>query len=97
VDTVILTLGGRGALLARGEAAHRFPAFQVTAVDTTAAGDAFVAGLAVAMGEGRPLDEAVRWGNGAGALAATRLGAQPSLPTRDALEAFLESASLRTD
>jgi ribokinase len=97
VDTVILTLGGRGALLARGEAARRFPAFQVAAVDTTAAGDAFVAGLAVAMGEGRPLEEAVRWGNGAGALAATKLGAQPSLPARDALEAFLGSASLRTD
>jgi len=61
----------------------------VTPVDTTAAGDAFVGGLAVALAEGRPLREAVRWGNAAGALATTVLGAQPSLPTRRALEDML--------
>jgi len=89
VATVILTLGERGALLAYEGGAELFPAFDVTPVDTTAAGDAFVGGLAVALAEGRPLQEAVRWGNAAGALATTRLGAQPSLPTRQALEEML--------
>jgi ribokinase len=89
VDTVILTLGERGALLAREGETTLFPAFEVTPVDTTAAGDAFVGGFAVALAEGKPLAEAVRWGNGAGALATTRLGAQPSLPTRQALETLL--------
>jgi ribokinase len=89
VGTVILTLGDRGALLAREGGAEVFPAFDVTPVDTTAAGDAFVGGLAVALAEGRALAEAVRWGNAAGALATTTLGAQTSLPTREALEKML--------
>ncbi|NLF02520.1 MAG: ribokinase, partial [Anaerolineales bacterium] len=97
VPTVVLTLGERGALLVHGDMVRRFPAFQIAPVDTTAAGDAFVAGLAVALAEARPLDEAVRWGNAAGALAAAQLGAQPSLPTRAALEAFLSEATLRPD
>jgi len=89
VGTVILTLGERGALLAREGEVTLLPAFDVTPVDTTAAGDAFVGGLGVALAEGKTLAEAVRWGNAAGALATTRLGAQPSLPTRGALEALL--------
>lgn len=85
VETVILTLGSRGAVLLDGRQSVPVAAFPITPVDTTAAGDAFVGGLAVALAEGRPLPEAVRWGNAAGALAATALGAQPSLPTRSAL------------
>ena len=94
VGTVILTLGERGALLAREDGAEYFPAFEVTPVDTTAAGDAFVGGFAVALGEGRSLAEAVQWGNGAGALATTRLGAQPSLPTRQDLEGLLATGTM---
>ncbi len=89
VGTVILTLGERGALLARADGARHVPAFEVAPVDTTAAGDAFVGGLAVALAEGRALAEAVRWGNAAGALATTRAGAQPSLPTRRAVAELL--------
>ncbi len=89
VGTVILTLGERGALLARAGGTELFPAFDVTPVDTTAAGDAFVGGFAVALAEGRSPAEAVRWGNAAGALATTKLGAQPSLPTRQAVETLL--------
>ena len=91
VGAVVLTLGDRGAMLAREGHTEVVPAFQVQAVDTTAAGDAFVAGLAVALAEGMALVDAVRWGNAAGALATTVHGAQPSLPTRQDLEQLLTS------
>ncbi len=87
---VVVTLGGEGALLLSGEGAQRVPAFPTEVVDTTAAGDAFMGGLAAALIEGWPLEEAVRWGNAAGSLASSKLGAQPSLPTREALEERLE-------
>jgi ribokinase len=86
---VVVTLGEQGALLATRDQTTHFPAFPITPVDTTAAGDAFVAGLAVSLSEGRSMAEAIRWGNAAGALAATQLGAQPSLPTRQALSHLL--------
>jgi len=96
VGTVILTLGDRGALLAREGETERFPAFDVTPVDTTAAGDAFVGGFAVALAEGQSLAEAVRWGNAAGALATTKLGAQPSLPNRHALGKLLAEGAAKS-
>lgn len=95
VGAVILTLGARGAMLAQAGKAELVPAFDVTVVDTTAAGDAFVGGFAVALAEGKSFPEAVRWGNGAGALAATKLGAQPSLPTRQDLERLLATGENR--
>ena len=94
--TVILTLGGRGALLMRTEETQHFPAFEVNPVDTTAAGDAFVGGFSTALAEGQSFDEAMRWGCAAGALAATKLGAQPSLPTREALETLLAEEATRS-
>jgi ribokinase len=63
--------------------------FPVEVVDTTAAGDAFIGGLAVALLEGMPLVEAARFANAAGALACTRLGAQTSLPARHEVMALL--------
>jgi ribokinase len=89
VGTVILTLGERGALLAGTDGVRQVPAFEVAPVDTTAAGDAFVGGFAVALAEGRAMAEAARWGNAAGALATTKPGAQPSLPTRRAVAELL--------
>jgi ribokinase len=89
VGVVILTLGERGALLVGTEGVECFPAFDVTPVDTTAAGDAFVGGFAVALAEGQTAAQAVRWGNAAGALATTKMGAQPSLPTRLTVENLL--------
>jgi len=65
------------------------PGFKVKPVDSTAAGDVFNGALAVALGEGRPLLEAVRFANAAAALSVTRLGAQPSAPTRAEIERFL--------
>jgi ribokinase len=86
---VIITLGGRGALLATAEGFQHFPAFPVKPVDTTAAGDAFVGCLGAALAEGRSLEEAVRWGSAAGALSTTKKGAQPSLPQRKEVEKLL--------
>ena len=64
------------------------PSYPVKAIDTTAAGDAFNGGLACAVAAGKPLLEAVRQANLVGALAVTKLGAQPSLPTAAELEKF---------
>jgi ribokinase len=93
VGAALLTLGERGALLARPEGTKHVPAFRVTPVDTTAAGDAFVGGFAAALAEEKSPIEAVRWGCAAGALATTKLGAQPSLPTRQEVEALLKKGS----
>lgn len=83
IGTVILTLGKKGSLLTLEDETMHIPAFQVAqVVDTTAAGDAFVGGFATAVAEGKSLHEAIVIGNATGALAVTRAGAQPSLPTR---------------
>ncbi len=83
VRSVVITLGKRGAFLASSDYKSKiYEAFSVQAVDTTAAGDAFVAGLAVNYGAGKTLPDAIRWGNAAGAMAALRFGAQTSLPKR---------------
>lgn len=67
------------------------PAFKVEAIDTVAAGDAFNGGLATALLEGQALVEAIRWGAGAGALSATKAGAQPSMPDRAVFDTFLKT------
>ena len=87
---VVITLGAVGARLHRatGEEAM-VRAYTVQVVDSTAAGDAFVGAFGVALAEGVSDEEALRRGNAAGAMAVTRAGAQPSLPTRDELEAWL--------
>jgi len=81
--SVVITLGGRGAFLASLDYETRlYEAFSVQPVDTTAAGDAFMAGLAVNYGAGKTLPDAIRWGNAAGAMATLRFGAQTSLPQK---------------
>ena len=89
VGTVVITMGQRGALLTRDDDMVLVPGFAVEAVDTTAAGDAFNGGLAWAWGRGMELDTAVRLVNAVGALAVTKMGAQPSLPTLKEVKAFL--------
>jgi ribokinase len=64
-------------------------AFRVKAVDTTAAGDAFVGALAWGLAEGRDIEDVLLHANAAGALTTTRLGAQPSLPTIAEVRRFL--------
>ena len=93
VKNLVITLGPNGARVVTDEIDQRLPAHEITAVDTTAAGDAFNGALAVALAEGKPILEAVRYGMAAGAMAATKRGAQPSLPARDAVESLMKSQS----
>ena len=87
---LIFTLGDKGAVIIEGSEEIIVPAFEVTPVDTTAAGDAFIGGLAVALANGLHYREAVLWGNANGALATTKMGAQPSLPSLDEIIALLK-------
>lgn len=89
VKQVIVTLGKEGCCWVRKDCAQTFPSFPVGALDSTAAGDAFNGALACAVAEGRPMQEAIRFGSAAGAIAVTRKGAQDSLPTRDEIANLL--------
>jgi len=93
IGIVILTLGARGVYVSSNEMTGIVPGFKVKPVDTTAAGDVFNGALAVAMAEGRPLAEAVRFANAAAAISVTRLGAQPSAPKRAEIEQMLKSGN----
>lgn len=87
---VVITLGKRGALLTdQDHDCLQFAAFKIEPVDTTAAGDAFVAGLAVHLGAGNTLADSIHWGNAAGALAAMRFGAQTSAPGNNEVQQLI--------
>jgi len=86
--TVVVTRGDAGALACTGQAEQRVRAYRVTALDTTGAGDAFNGALAVALAERRQLGDALDFASAAAALACTRRGAQPSLPTRSEVDRF---------
>jgi ribokinase len=90
-SVVVVTLGESGALILDDAGARRTPAFSVDAVDTTAAGDAFLGGFAAARAEGKPLDLAVRFATATAALSVQRRGAQPSVPSRFEIDRFLGS------
>ncbi|MCB0211001.1 MAG: ribokinase [Anaerolineae bacterium] len=91
VRQAIIKMGAAGMVYATPETSDFIPAFQVTAVDTVAAGDSFNGGLATALFEGLSLPEAIRWGAAAGALSATKSGAQPSMAYRHEFNAFLKA------
>lgn len=90
IGTVAITLGPRGVFVNGGGLNELVPGFEVETVDSTAAGDVFNGALAVALAEGKSLYDAVRFANAAGAISVTKLGAQPSAPTRQEIVAFLE-------
>lgn len=92
VDRVIVTLGADGVLVCDGAESTQIDSYPTRVVDTTAAGDAFVGAFAVGLLEGHSMLEAARLGNAAGAVAVSRAGAQPSLPTREEVEQLLERA-----
>jgi ribokinase len=100
VQNVVVTLGSKGALIVTKEITKHIPSFKVDVVDTTAAGDAFIGGFATKFMESASLlvspqeqalalQNAVRYGCATGALAATKFGAQPSLPTQEEVEKFV--------
>jgi len=91
-ENVVVTMGARGAYVVGDGASFHVPAFEVNPVDTTAAGDAFVGGFAVAVFSGMSLRDAARFASAAGALATTKFGAQPSLPTVEQVREFLREA-----
>ena len=88
IKHVVMTLGEQGALLAHSSSQKLFPAVTVQAVDTTGAGDAFNAGLAVALGHGDTIETAVEFAIIIGAMAVTREGVIPSLPRREEVRHF---------
>ena len=90
IRTVLITLGSRGVWASVNGEGQRVPGFRVQAVDTIAAGDTFNGALITALLEEKPLPEAIRFAHAAAAIAVTRKGAQPSVPWREEIDAFLD-------
>ena len=87
--TVVITLGRKGAAVARTHYRELFPACEANAVDTTAAGDCFTGALAVSLAEQKTLPESIRFANAAASISVTRPGAQESMPSRIEVEEIL--------
>ena len=92
----LITLGGDGALYCDAGTTLRCPAVAVQAVDTTAAGDAYIGALAVALAEDRSVADSLGFAAGAAGLAVTRLGAQPSLASREEVGRFIANNPMPT-
>ena len=91
VETVIVTLGRKGALLVNSKSIEHIPGFKVDAVDATAAGDVFNGALAVALAENKSFQDAILFANAAASLSVTKLGAQPSAPHREEIKKMQHS------
>ncbi|NES03902.1 MAG: ribokinase, partial [Okeania sp. SIO2F4] len=89
VKNAVVKIGAKGVVCASEEETFFQPAFAVEAIDTVAAGDAFNGGLAAALDTGLSLKDAIKWGAAAGALCATKSGAQPAMPDRKTFDNFL--------
>ncbi|MFX0102054.1 MAG: ribokinase [Candidatus Hodarchaeota archaeon] len=94
VKSVIFTIGEKGAFLVNKKQQKMFPAFKVDVVDTTGAGDAFNGGLATALAEGMPLNEAITFANAVGALNVTKIGTAPAMPTREEIDRLISNRGL---
>src|SRR5207248_93230 len=85
ISTAVITLGAEGAVACNGGSPDWHPGHVVQCIDSVGAGDAFCGGLAASLARGSDLSDAVRYANAAGALATTKAGAEPSMPTRSAI------------
>lgn len=88
VGSVVITLGGEGAYVCSNSGSEYIEPMKVVPVDTTAAGDAFTASLACALAEGSDLPNAARFATRVAAIVVTRMGAQPSMPTRAEVDSY---------
>lgn len=95
VKNVVMTLGEQGALVVTPSSCKRIPAIEISAVDTTGAGDAFNAGLAVALARGETLEQAVEFAVVTGGLAVSNEGVIPSLPRRGEVLQFYRERNLK--
>lgn len=86
---VVVTLGSKGLFFKNRIEEFWMKAFKVNAIDTTAAGDAFLGAFAYCLAQDKPIHESLTFANAAGALATTKLGAQPSLPSKKEVQLFL--------
>ena len=83
---MVITRGANGAIWASASGVVDVKTFEVSAIDTVAAGDAFCGGLAAALANGYEFADALKWASAAGALAVTIKGASPSLPMREEVQ-----------
>jgi ribokinase len=95
VSVAVVTLGDRGVVVVERGGVTALPAYPVRAVDTTAAGDAFIGALGATLSQGATLPDALRRALAASALAVTVSGASPSLPSAVAVEEFLRAQDAR--
>ncbi|MEG1391810.1 MAG: PfkB family carbohydrate kinase [Aurantimicrobium sp.] len=94
--SVVITLGGDGAVAADEDGVFRIPAYEVDVVDTTGAGDAFVGALASELSAGTTLRGAMEFATAMSAIAVQKHGAQPSYVTRNVVEAFISENQTRS-
>lgn len=89
VRRVVITMGSKGAFVNDGDKSYMVSARKVKAVDTTAAGDTYNGAMCVALAEGKTLRESLEFATKASAIAVTRMGAQPSIPTREEVDSTI--------
>ena len=96
VKNLIVTLGSKGSMIFDDKSSDNvnIPAFKVQAVDTTAAGDCFIGAFAVGLSIEKSVNDAAAFANAAASISVTRVGAQPSLPTRDEVIQFMKERNL---